>query len=161
ADDEEQDGERNRERGERVAFRIAVEPGHGDDEHERGGESDHAERGIGRLAIDDTPLAEQEREAEDEQEVAGDRAYERRPDDRGQAIGGGDGRDDQLRRVTERRVQEAADPGTGVAGQVVRRLADQPGKRDQRYAGQHEQWQVADGAQPNPKYDEGGQEQRP
>src|SRR5207249_12158845 len=79
---------------------------------------------------------------------------------RGQAIGGGDGRDDQLRRVTERRVQEAADPGTGVVGQVVRRLADQPGKRDQRHAGKQEQGQVAAGAEPIQNHDEGCQQQR-
>src|SRR4029077_1962739 len=98
-----------------------------------GGESDQAERGVGRLAIDDAPLAEEQREAEDEQEVAGDRAYERRPDDRGQTIGGGDGRNDQLRRVTERRVQEAADPGTGVAGQIVRSPAAPPRERGPRH----------------------------
>ena len=92
--------------------------------------------------------------------LPGDRAYERRPDDRGQTPGHGDDRNDQLRRVTERRVQEAADPGTGMAGQVVRRLADEPGKRNQRRAGKHEQCQLADGAEPIQNHDERRQQQR-
>src|SRR5207248_6007894 len=115
ADDQEQHGNRKRELGERAAFRIAVESWRGGDEHENGGESDQAERDVGRPAIDEARPAEEKREAEDEQEVAGDRAYERRPDDRGQAPGDRDDRNNQLWRVTERRVQEAADPGTGVA----------------------------------------------
>ena len=41
-------------------------------------------------------------------------------------------RDDQLRRVAEARVQEAADAGARVLGGVLGRLADQPGERQQR-----------------------------
>ena len=39
-------------------------------------------------------------------------------------------RDDQLRRVAEGRVEEAADAGPGVLGGVLGRLADQPRERD-------------------------------
>jgi hypothetical protein len=137
-----------------------VKPRHGSDEHDNGGKSDEAERDVGGRAIDPAALAEEQREAENEQEVAGDRAYERRPDDHSQPIGGGDDGNDQFRRVTERRVQEAADPGTGVAGQVVRRLADQPGKGDQRHAGKHEQRQLADGVEPLQNHDKQRQQQR-
>src|ERR1019366_2681852 len=154
ADDQKQYGHRKRELGERAAFWIAVEPRRGGDEHENGSESDQAERDVGRSAIDEARLAEEKGEAEDEQQVAGDRAYERRPDDRGQAPGHGDDRNDQLRRVTERRVQEAADPGTGMAGKVVRRLADQPRQRDQAHASKHEQFQLADSVEPGQNNDE-------
>ena len=47
-----------------------------------------------------------------------------------------------------------------MAGQVVRRLADEPGKRDQRRAGKHEQCQLAGGAEPIQNHDERRQQQR-
>ena len=50
--------------------------------------------------------------------------------------------------LPKRRVEEAADPGTGVAGGVVRRLADQPGERDQRGGGEHEDGQLAEQRRP-------------
>ena len=50
----------------------------------------------------------------------------------GQAVRDGEQRDDQLGRVAEARVEEAADAGPGVLGCVLGRLADQPGERDQR-----------------------------
>ena len=56
-----------------------------------------------------------------------------------QAAVHGEERDDQLRRVAEARVQEAADAGAGVLGRVLRCLADQPGERDERSAREHEQ----------------------
>ena len=49
-----------------------------------------------------------------------------------QAVRDGEQRDDQLGRVAEARVQEAADARAGVLGRVLRRLADQPRERDQR-----------------------------
>ena len=49
----------------------------------------------------------------------------------GQAVGDREQRDDQLGRVAEARVQEAADAGAGVLGGVLGRLADQPRERDQ------------------------------
>ena len=48
----------------------------------------------------------------------------------------------------------------GVAGQVVRRLADQPGKRDQRSAGKHKQRQLVDGAEPIQNHHQRRQQQR-
>ena len=56
----------------------------------------------------------------------------------GQAVGDGEQRDDQLGRVAEARVQEAADPRARVFGRVLGRLADQPGERDQRGGGEQE-----------------------
>ena len=50
----------------------------------------------------------------------------------GKSVGDGEQRDDQLGRVAEARVQEAADPRAGVLGCVLGRLADQPRERDQR-----------------------------
>ena len=43
-------------------------------------------------------------------------------------------RDDQLGRVAEARVEEAADAGARVLGCVLGRLADQPRERDERDA---------------------------
>ena len=111
-DDQEQDGGRKREPGERAAFRIAVKPSRSSDGRDNGGESDEAERDVGRRAIDEALLAEKKREAEDEREVAGDRADGQRPDDRGQTPGHGDDRNDQLRRVTKHSIQEPPIPGT-------------------------------------------------
>ena len=47
-------------------------------------------------------------------------------------------RDDQLGRVAEGRVQEAADAWPRVLGRMLGRLADQPGERDQRGRREHE-----------------------
>ena len=56
----------------------------------------------------------------------------------------GQERDDQLGRVAERRVEEAADPRPGVVGRVLRRLADQPRERDERERGEDEERDVAE-----------------
>ena len=48
-------------------------------------------------------------------------------------------RDDQLRRVAEARVEEAADAGARVLGRVLGRLADQPRERDERRAREQEE----------------------
>ena len=50
----------------------------------------------------------------------------------GQPVRDGEQRDDQLGRVAEARVQEAADARACVLGCVLGRFADQPGERDQR-----------------------------
>ena len=55
-----------------------------------------------------------ERKAQDEQQIPDDAAGERAAHDLGQSLVDGDQRDDQLGRVSERRVQEAADAGPGV-----------------------------------------------
>jgi hypothetical protein len=80
-------------------------------------------------------------------------------DDLGQAVGERDDRDDELRRVPERRVQEAADPRTGIAGNVVRRLTDQPRERDERRAREDEQRQLAGSIEPVQNDDERSQQQ--
>ena len=61
----------------------------------------------------------------------------------GQPVGDGEQRDDQLGRVAEAGVEEAADAGAGVLGGMVGRLADQPGERDQRDRREHEQRRLA------------------
>jgi hypothetical protein len=45
----------------------------------------------------------------------------------------GNERDDELRRVPEGGVEEAADARACVLGRVLRRLADQPGERDESH----------------------------
>jgi hypothetical protein len=79
-----------------------------------------------------------EREAEHEQQIADHRAGERPAHHLGEAVVDGDERNDQLRCVPERRVEEAADPRAGALGGVLGRLADQPGEGDERCRGQHE-----------------------
>ena len=51
----------------------------------------------------------------------------------------GEERDDQLGRVPEARVQEAADAVARVLGRVLGRLADQPRERQQRERCEHEE----------------------
>ena len=60
----------------------------------------------------------------------------------GQPVGDREQGDDQLGRVAEARVQEAADAGAGVLGGVLGRLADQPGERDQRERREDEERRV-------------------
>ena len=57
----------------------------------------------------------------------------------GQPVGDREERDDQLGRVAEARVQEAADAGAGVLGGVLGRFADQPGERNERKRCEDEQ----------------------
>ena len=78
----------------------------------------------------------------------------------GQAFRHGEDRDDQLWRITERRVQETADTRTGVEREVVRCLADQPRQRDQRRRGEHEHRQVAGSVEPIQDNRERRQQQR-
>ena len=82
--------------------------------------------------VDLAAAAEEEREAEHEQQVPDHGAGERAADDLELHRVHREERDDQLRRVAEGRVEEAADAGPGVLGRVLGRLADQPGERDQR-----------------------------
>jgi hypothetical protein len=64
-----------------------------------------------------------------------------------QPVVDGDERDDQLRSVAEGRVQEPTDAGAGAAGEMVGRLADQPGERDEGGAGKDEEGHVSDAAE--------------
>ena len=88
--------------------------------------------------------ADEEREAEDEQDVADDAPRQRAAHDLGQPLVDREQRDDQLRRVAEGRVQESADARAGVMRGVLGRLADQPGERDERERGEDEQLDVAE-----------------
>src|SRR5512132_3275892 len=144
-EDEQKDRDRDREHGEGVASRVSVparycghrEPG-GRDENQ--GEPDEA-----RIPVEaHVPRADEEREAENEQDVADDASGQRAADDLGQPLVDRQQRDDQLGRVAEGRVQEPADARAGVVGRVLRRLADQPGERDERKCRQDEQLDVAE-----------------
>jgi hypothetical protein len=83
--------------------------------------------------------AEQQREAEDEQDVRDDAARERSAHHVRQAVRDRDQRDDHFRGVAEARVQQTPDARARVLAHVLRRLADQPRQRDQRERRQHEQ----------------------
>jgi hypothetical protein len=104
--------------------------------------------------------AEDERRTEDEQDVRDDAARERSPHHvRQRGVDGEEG-DDQLRRVAEARVEEAADPGPRVLAGVLGRLADQPGERHQRGSRSDEQRRVADVEDVPEENHEGGQDER-
>ncbi len=137
-----------------------MEAGHRRDEHENGGEADQAERNVGGAPVDVAGPPEEQREAEDEQEVADNRAHQRCPHDLGQAVGDRDDRNDQLRCVAERRVQKAADDRAGVQREVVRRLADQPRQRNERCGGEHEQRLLAGITEPIQEDDDRPEEQQ-
>ena len=66
------------------------------------------------------------------------RTGERPAHDLGEAVRHGEQGDDQLRRVAEGRVQEAADARARVVRGVLRRLADQPRERDEGGRGERE-----------------------
>ena len=51
--------------------------------------------------------------------------------------------DDHLGRVAEARVEQTADARARVLSRVFGRFADQPGERDQRDRGEHEQERLA------------------
>ena len=73
--------------------------------------ADHPEGEEARPALDLAATAGEEREPEHEQQVADDRAGQRAADDLGQPLVDRDQGDDQLGRVAERGIEEAADPG--------------------------------------------------
>ena len=137
-DEQQRDRDRHREIDDQVAVRVAVPRGHGGNEEEKDRQGDRAERHEARPAIDLAARPCEEREAEDEQKVADHRAGERAAHDLGQPFVHGEERDDQLRGVAERRVEEASDAGSRVLRSVLGRLADQPREGDQRDGGQHE-----------------------
>ena len=83
------------------------------------------------------------RDPVDEQEVRDDAARKRAAHDDGEVGADRDERHDELGRVAEARVEEAADAGPGVLGGVLGRLADQPRERDQRRCGEDEERHVS------------------
>ena len=114
------------------------------DQEEQDCERDQPERDHARLPVELPPAAEGEREAEDEEEVADDATGQRAAHDLRQPVVDGEERDDQLGRVAEGRVEEAADSRARVVGRVLGRLADQPGERDERERREHEELDVAE-----------------
>ena len=64
---------------------------------------------------------------------------ERSAHDAGQIVRHREERDDQLGRVAEARIQEAADAGPRVLGRMLGRFADHPGEWDQGSAGDDEE----------------------
>ncbi len=79
------------------------------------GQQQHQRLRVGRRAVERLALAleaaDQHRRAHDEQDVAEDRAHQRRLDDLLQALAQREEGDDQLGRVAERHVEEPADAG--------------------------------------------------
>ena len=100
-------------------------------------------RKLDQRSISPRPPAN-EREPEHEQQVADDRAGQRAADDLGQPFVDRDQGDDQLGRVAERGVEEAADARARVLRRVLGGLADQPRERDQRSGREDEERRVAE-----------------
>src|SRR3989442_1732502 len=110
-------------------------------EHVQGGhheaddrDDEHRDLDPGRLPGEMLHLvlhaAREHAQPEDQKQVPDDRAGERRLHDLRQTARQGKDRDDEFGRVPERRVQEAADSGTGVFSEFLRGEAEEPGKRD-------------------------------
>ena len=85
-----------------------------------------------RDAVDLALRPDEQREPEDEEEVADDAPRQRAAHDLEEPVVDREEGDDQLGRVPEGRVEEAADARARVLGGVLGRLADQPGERDER-----------------------------
>ena len=83
--------------------------------------------------------AQNQRGTEHEQDVRDDAARHGAAHDVGQIVRDRDEGDDHLGRVSEARVQQAADPWPGVLTRVFGRFTDQPGQWHERQRGQHEQ----------------------
>ena len=127
-----------------MAVRVAAPAWNRGDQEERDREGDEPEGDHARPAIERATAAEGEREAEDEEEVADDATGERASDDLRQPVVDCEERDDELGRVSERRVEEAADPRARVVGRVLRRFPDQPRERDERQRREDEELDVAE-----------------
>jgi hypothetical protein len=144
-DDEQDRRGDDRELGEESRLRIVLVPARdrGDQEQQRRA-ADERQRHERRLPVELAAAAEEEREPEDEQQVADHAAGQRAAHDLELRRRHREQRDDQLRRVPEGRVEEAADAGAGVVRGMLRRLADQPRERDQRRGGEDEVRGLAD-----------------
>ena len=122
---------------------VALPARDGRDQEQEARPEHQAEREQAREAIELALASEEQREAENEQEVADHAAGERAAHDVGQSVGDGEQGDDQLGRIPERGVEEASDPRARVMGGVLGRLADQPGEGDQRGGCEHEDEDVS------------------
>ena len=131
---EQHDRDRQREEKQRVALVGAVAAPR--ERRRDRQESDGAEHGkelhAQRSRVDLPVAARNHRRAEHEQDVRDDRAGQGPTHDAGEIVRDSEQRDDQLRRIAEARVQEAADAGACVLCRMLRRLADHPGEGDQR-----------------------------
>ena len=118
----------------------AARPGRDRRDQEEGDrDGEHPDLEEEGAAVDAFAPSEGHRGAEDEEGARDDRARDGAEDDGGQAVADREQRDDQLRRVAEARVQEPPDAGARVLGDVLGRLADQVGERDQRERREHEE----------------------
>ncbi len=137
-DHKERDRDRHGQGGQAVAVRIAAPAGDRGDEEQDRRDREQPEREEARQAVERSPPACDESRAEDEEEVRDDAARERATHDLGQPIVHREQRDDELGRVAEGRVEEAADTGARVLCSVLGGLADDPRERDERDRGEHE-----------------------
>ena len=135
------DGDR-RERSDVSLRRSRVSDDHRRDKEEHS-RADEAELRKERSPVEALLRPDRLRDSEHEQEIRDHAAGERPANDLRQAVPDREERDDQLGRVAEARIQEAADAGTGVLGRMLGRLADQPRERDERGGGEHEEDRVA------------------
>ena len=108
------------------------------------GGSDEPELDEQRAAVD--PRSVRARDLGDpvhEKEVRDHAPRERAEHDDGQVRADREERDDQLGRVAEARVEEAADAGPGVLRRVLGRLPDQPREGNEGDRREHEERDVA------------------
>ncbi len=135
---EQHDRDRYGESRQLVSIRVAVPAGDRRDqeEHRCGREEPEGEKA--REPVEPAATTREERGAEDEQEVGHDAPGQGSTNDLGEAVVDRDQRDDELRRVAERRVEEAADSRPRVLRCVLGRLSDQPGERNESDRGEHE-----------------------
>ena len=98
----------------RVPVGVALPARNRRDQEEDDRERDERKRDQAGLAVEAPRAAEEQRKAQDEEQIPDDAAGERAAHDLGESLVDGDQGDDQLGRVPERRVEEAADAGSGV-----------------------------------------------
>src|SRR5205823_7813999 len=89
-----------------------------------------ARKGLGFV----TEAPNQHAQSEDEEDVPDDGPGQRGFHDLRKAARQSEDRDDEFRRVPERRVQEASDPRARMLPQLLRREPKEPGERDDREA---------------------------
>ena len=123
---------------------VAVPARDGRDQEEQHGSEDESELPAQRPAVDVLLARADHRDAEDEEDIRDDAACERAADDVRQPVVDSEQRDDQLGRIAEAGIEEAADARAGVLGRVLGRFADHPGERDESGCGDSELDDVTD-----------------
>jgi len=96
-----------------------------------------------------------------EQEVRDDAPRQRAAHDDGEVGADREEGDDELRSVPEARVEEAADPRSGVLRGVLGRFADQPRERDEGDRGEYEERDVSGAGELVHGDRDGREEERP